>query len=95
MKPTRLLAHFVWVAALLLAAASWAQTPGGTSTAPVARPAIVGVAHIGLKTDNLEAARKFYTGILGFEEPFSLDMPPGHGSGLLLTTINTSKCFPT
>ena len=51
----------------------------------MARPAIVGVAHIGLKTDNLDASRKFYTGVLGFQEPFSLDKAPGEGTGLLLT----------
>lgn len=43
--------------------------------APV-RPPIVGVAHIGLKTNDIEAARKFYTGLLGFGE-FTLDNPPG------------------
>ena len=31
----------------------------------------------------MAAARKFYTGILGFQEPFSLDKPDG--SGLMLT----------
>lgn len=46
------------------------------------RPAIVGVSHIGLRTDNLDASRKFYTGVLGFSEAFSLDDPPGK---LLLT----------
>lgn len=54
--------------------------PGKQS--PIVRAAIVGVAHIGLRTDNLAAARKFYGGILGFQEPFSLDDPPGK---LLLT----------
>jgi catechol 2,3-dioxygenase-like lactoylglutathione lyase family enzyme len=49
----------------------------------VARPPIVGVAHIGLNTDDMAAARKFYTGILGFQEPFSLEKPDG--SGLMLT----------
>ena len=48
----------------------------------VTRPPIVGVAHIGLRTDNLAAARKFYTGFLGFQEPFTVDDPPGK---LLLT----------
>jgi lactoylglutathione lyase len=47
-----------------------------------ARPPIVGVAHIGLRTDNLKAARKFYGGVLGFQEPFTVDDPPGK---LLLT----------
>jgi lactoylglutathione lyase len=49
---------------------------------PVTRPAIVGVAHIGLRTDNLAAARKFYSGVLGLQEPFTVDDPPGK---LLLT----------
>ncbi len=48
----------------------------------VTRPAIVGVAHIGLRTDNLAAARKFYNGVLGLQEPFTVDDPPGK---LLLT----------
>jgi catechol 2,3-dioxygenase-like lactoylglutathione lyase family enzyme len=48
----------------------------------VKRPSIVGVAHIGLKTDDLAAARNFYGKALGFEEPFTLDKPSG---GLLLT----------
>jgi catechol 2,3-dioxygenase-like lactoylglutathione lyase family enzyme len=41
------------------------------------RPAIVGVAHIGLKTNDLAAARNFYGRELGFEEPFTLDKPSG------------------
>jgi catechol 2,3-dioxygenase-like lactoylglutathione lyase family enzyme len=57
-----------------------------SSPAPViTRPPIVGVAHIGLKTDDMAAARKFYTGVLGFQEPFSLDKPATEGGGLLLT----------
>jgi catechol 2,3-dioxygenase-like lactoylglutathione lyase family enzyme len=55
---------------------------GARSTRPRAkevpkRPAIVGVSHIGLRTDNLDAARAFYSKILGFSEAFSLDDPPG------------------
>jgi catechol 2,3-dioxygenase-like lactoylglutathione lyase family enzyme len=46
------------------------------------RPPIVGVAHIGLRTDNMEAARKFYGQELGYQEPFTLDKPSG---GLMLT----------
>ncbi len=48
----------------------------------VQRPAIVGVAHIGLKTNDLAAARNFYGRDLGFLEPFTLDKATG---GLLLT----------
>ena len=70
----------------LLISTGLAQTgaSGGSSAAPT-RPKIVGVAHIGLKTDNLDAARRFYTGVLGFQEPFSLDKEPAEGTGLLLT----------
>src|SRR2546428_3941217 len=46
------------------------------------RPPILGVAHIGLKTDDLTAARKFYGDVLGFQEPFTVDKPTG---GLMLT----------
>jgi catechol 2,3-dioxygenase-like lactoylglutathione lyase family enzyme len=45
------------------------------------RPPIVGIAHIGLKTDNMAAARMFYGHMLGFQEAFSLDKPSG---GLML-----------
>jgi lactoylglutathione lyase len=35
------------------------------------RPPIIGIAHIGLKTDNMAAAREFYGHTLGFQEPFT------------------------
>ena len=48
----------------------------------VQRPPIIGVAHIGLKTDDMKAAREFYGHELGFQDAFSLDKPSG---GLMLT----------
>ena len=58
-----------------------AQTPGaGNKT--MERPPIIGVAHIGLKTKDMAAARGFYGHDLGFQEPFTLDKPSG---GLMLT----------
>lgn len=48
---------------------------------PLSRPPIIGIAHIGLRTDNLETARKFYGGVLGYQEPFTVDKPTG---GLML-----------
>jgi len=73
----------------LLAGVCFTQTdsPAGANrpSSQVARPAIVGVAHIALKTNDLTATRKFYTGVLGFQEPFSLDKAPQDGTGLLLT----------
>jgi catechol 2,3-dioxygenase-like lactoylglutathione lyase family enzyme len=47
----------------------------------IARPPIVGVAHIGLKTDKLDASREFYGRELGFAQPFKVDKPSG---GLML-----------
>jgi catechol 2,3-dioxygenase-like lactoylglutathione lyase family enzyme len=64
-----------------LALTFWAAA-ANAQTATVARPPIVGVGHIALKTDDLAAARNFYGRDLGFAEPFSLDKPTG---GLLLT----------
>jgi len=58
-----------------------APKPSPSQTA-AERPPIVGVAHIGLKTDHLAAAREFYGHVLGYQEPFSLDKP---GGGLMLT----------
>lgn len=58
---------------------------GAQNVAPIPRPKILGVAHIGLRTDNLVAARRFYGGVLGYQEPFSLDKPADEGTGLLLT----------
>ena len=52
------------------------------------RPKIVGVAHIGLRTDDLAAARKFYAGILGFAEPFSLNNPDSPGLMLTYFKVN-------
>jgi catechol 2,3-dioxygenase-like lactoylglutathione lyase family enzyme len=69
------------ILAALLAGTSLAQS----APPPVIRPAIVGVAHIALRTDDLAAAREFYTGVLGFQEPFTFDKPPEEGGGLLLT----------
>jgi catechol 2,3-dioxygenase-like lactoylglutathione lyase family enzyme len=54
---------------------------GTAQTAPK-RPPIVGVAHIGLKTKDLQAARSFYGHDLGYQEPFTLDKASG---GLMLT----------
>ncbi len=71
----------LWLALLLLATVG---VPRGAaqSADSVSRPKIIGIAHIGLKTDDIAAARKFYGQYLGFEEPFTLDKPAG---GLMLT----------
>ncbi len=67
----------------VLAYTVFAQPKAATSE--VKRPPIVGVAHIALRTDNLESARKFYGGVLGFQEPFTYSNPPEEGGQFLLT----------
>lgn len=75
---------------VLLALLLWlpfAHSAAQSATYPSApaRPPIVGVAHIGLRTDNLQAARNFYHDVLGFDEPFTVDKPADEGGGLMLT----------
>ena len=54
-----------------------ALSPNPARAQDVKRPPIVGVAHIGLNTADIEASRRFYTGMLGFAEPFGLKKPDG------------------
>ena len=59
--------------------------PGSNGRAPAAapsRPSIVGIAHIGLYTDNVGAARAFFSKVLGFADAFYLNKPDG---SLMLT----------
>lgn len=53
----------------LLAAGAMGPSPG--------RPKILGVAHIALYVHDMDKARAFYTGLLGYREPFRLDNPDG------------------
>ena len=41
------------------------------------RPRITGVAHIAIFTSDIAKARQFYGGLLGYEEPFSLNTAAG------------------
>jgi catechol 2,3-dioxygenase-like lactoylglutathione lyase family enzyme len=44
---------------------------------PVARPKILGVAHLAVFVSDLAKARAFYEDLLGYEEPFTLPKPDG------------------
>jgi len=68
--------------ALAVGFATAARSAPPRSPEGIKRPPIIGISHIGLNTDNLAAARAFYTGVLGLSDAFSLDDPPGK---LLLT----------
>jgi catechol 2,3-dioxygenase-like lactoylglutathione lyase family enzyme len=54
---------------------AWASRSTSRVYAAPARPPIVSVACIGLKVDNLDAARKFYSGLLGLGELAAEGMP--------------------
>jgi catechol 2,3-dioxygenase-like lactoylglutathione lyase family enzyme len=54
----------------------------------VERPKITGVAHIALFVKNIDEARKFYTGLLGYQEVFKLDNPDG---SLSLTFVKVNE----
>lgn len=71
-----------WLSCVVWFVAALSSVLAQNSGSSPQRPAIVGVAHIGLKTNDLAAARNFYGRELGFEEPFTVDKPSG---GLMLT----------
>src|SRR6185369_12803258 len=50
------------------------------SLLPAQRPRIVGIANIAVKVDNLDEARKFYAGVVGFEEAFPIKDPAVAGT---------------
>ncbi len=49
----------------------------GALAQPVKRPRILGVAHVAVGVTDLDKARDFYKGLLGFEEPFGVTNPNG------------------
>jgi catechol 2,3-dioxygenase-like lactoylglutathione lyase family enzyme len=64
----------------LLVGQSYSQAAAAKAGQPVARPPIIGVAHIGLRTADMAAARSFYGGILGLQEASD---KPAAGAGEL------------
>lgn len=67
------------------AAFALAHAPAmAADSAPASRPGITGLSHVALWVHDLEKARAFYKGYLGFGEPYTLQNPDG---GVLLTWI--------
>src|SRR5215475_10576044 len=56
---------FILVTAVAIPILLWTSPP------EVKRPRIVGLTHIAVHTHDLNAARQFYTGLLGFEQAFT------------------------
>src|SRR5262247_132651 len=51
------------------------------------RPPIVGIANFVVKTDNLDEIRKFYSGVLGYDEVFK-HKRPGSSGELVVFKVN-------
>jgi lactoylglutathione lyase len=64
-------------AALLLTGPLVMLAPPAGAQRPVARPRILGIAHLAVFVSDLAKARAFYQDLLGFEEPFTLPKPDG------------------
>ena len=54
------------------------------------RPPIVGIANFVVKTDNLEEARKFYSGVLGYDEVFQ-HRRPGNAADIAVFKVNDQQ----
>jgi len=68
-----------------MAAAALLPLPSPAGDAPgTRRPPITGLSHVALWVANLDRSRAFYTGYLGFDEPYTL---PARDGGVLLTCI--------
>lgn len=81
---------FVW-AALAVSGLMLSSAPFdlGAQTGPK-RPPITGVASFAAKVGDMAEARKFYSGVLGLEEAFTIKNPAG-GSDLTTFKINDSQ----
>jgi lactoylglutathione lyase len=78
--PLRHVSFILLIAVCSLYGAMRARAYAQSSVSAPQRPPIVGVAHIGLKTSDMDAAEAFYGHVLGYGH-FSLDKPTG---GLML-----------
>jgi lactoylglutathione lyase len=60
-----------------LALSSIVSAQPASAPAQPARPHVLGIAHFAIRVSDVEKARAYYKGFLGFEEPFSLKNPDG------------------
>jgi catechol 2,3-dioxygenase-like lactoylglutathione lyase family enzyme len=79
--------------ALLTVTASAAEAP---KAAPPARPRILGLAHVALFVHDIDAARAFYKGYLGYDEPYFLNTPEGalHLTWIKINERQSLELFP-
>jgi len=56
---------------MLVRTFAWLGVAFAVSVPAAERPRIVGIANIAVKTDNMDEARRFYTGVVGLAEAFT------------------------
>jgi len=86
-RSVRCAALLVWLSTMHASAAE---------TGAVRRPRIVGLSHVALFVHDVEQARAFYKGFLGFGEPYSLSDPDGalHLTWIKINDHQTIELFP-
>jgi lactoylglutathione lyase len=77
-------------------AAALATTALAADAAAPARPKILGFSHVAFFVKDVEAARAFYKGYLGFDEPYSVSDPDGklHLLWIKINDRQTIELFP-
>ena len=61
--------------------------------ASVARPKVLGVAHMAVYVKDLAKTRQFYEDFLGFGEPFTLPQKGGEGTRIVFIKVNDNQYF--
>src|SRR5258708_19629147 len=59
----------------------------------VARPKVLGVAHLAVYVKDLAKTRQFYEDFLGFGEPFTLPKKDGGGERIAFVKVNDHQYF--
>jgi catechol 2,3-dioxygenase-like lactoylglutathione lyase family enzyme len=65
----------------------------GQDAATVARPKVLGVAHMAVYVKDLPKARQFYEDFLGYGEPFTLPKKGGDGVRIAFVKVNDYQYF--
>jgi catechol 2,3-dioxygenase-like lactoylglutathione lyase family enzyme len=83
----------ITILAVSLAAAGGLTTFSISGQEAVARPKILGVAHMAIYTKDLAKARHFYEDFLGYAECFTLPMKTGDGARIVFIKVNDHQYF--
>jgi lactoylglutathione lyase len=67
--------------------------PNAPAADTVARPKVLGVAHMAIYVKDLDKTRKFYEEFLGYGEPFTLPRKSGDGVRIAFVKVNDHQYF--